>query len=71
MLSILLIIYENCIAVAHRQVLAHVIWVGLHGMWLSEKRATGETRTPDLVITNHALYQLSYCGAARPPGDWR
>ncbi len=25
-------------------------------------RATGEIRTPDLLITNQVLYQLSYSG---------
>ena len=29
-------------------------------------KATGEARTPDLVITNHVLYRLSYSGSGSP-----
>lgn len=29
------------------------------------KGANGGTRTPDLLITNQVLYQLSYVGACR------
>ena len=35
----------------------------LPGEWL--ERAAGETRTPDLRITNASLYQLSYSGMLR------
>ncbi len=37
------------------------VWFRIH--WpLLILGATGETRIPGLVITNHALYQLSYSG---------
>ena len=32
-------------------------------------KAEGENRTPDLLITNQLLYQLSYFGPRMPAGD--
>ncbi len=34
-----------------------------------ERKAEGGIRTPDLLITNQLLYQLSYFGLWMPAGD--
>ena len=34
-------------------------------LWSGMRGANGGTRTPDLLITNQVLYQLSYVGASR------
>ena len=34
-------------------------------LWSEVRGANGGTRTPDLLITNQVLYQLSYVGASR------
>jgi hypothetical protein len=35
-----------------------------------QKRAGGEARTPDLLITNQLLYQLSYAGNFKTITRW-
>ena len=63
MMDLLVIIHQDGVPVANGSII-HIYSTEGPAKGLPVERATGETRTPGLVITNHALYRLSYSGSA-------